>query len=408
MMADNHDLELEIKLVDTVVTNPENGQLNVDEAVHSRYSAAAQAQEQALCCPVDYDSQYLKVIPQEILDRDYGCGDPSKHVSEGETVLDLGSGGGKICYIASQVVGAEGHVIGIDYNEEMLGLANQYKQEIADRIGFQNVEFRKGKIQDLKLNLALLEDYLQENPVRNAADWIRVEEHAESLRNQKPLVEDDSVDVVVSNCVLNLVKQSDRVQLFREIYRVLKRGGRAVISDIVSDETVPEKMKNDPELWSGCISGAFREDEFLQAFEDAGFYGIEILEYQSKPWVVEQGIEFRSMTIQAFKGKDGPCLDRKQAVIYQGPWKAVIDDDGHKLVRGQRMAVCDKTYNIYSKGPYREEVIAIQPNQLIPLDKAEEFVCRGVPIRDAKETKEKSGPLELELSDDCCNSDGCC
>lgn len=395
-------------MADTIVTNPENGQLNVDEAVRGRYSAAAQSQEKALCCPVDYDAQYLKVIPQEILDRDYGCGDPSKHLVPGDTVLDLGSGGGKICYIASQVVGETGHVIGVDYNEEMLELATKYRTQIADEIGHHNVEFRKGKIQDLKLNLALLDEYLETHPIKTSADWIKLEEHAESLRQNSPLVENDSIDVVVSNCVLNLVKQTDREELFREIHRVLKRGGRAVISDIVSDETVPEHLRNDPELWSGCISGAFREDEFLHAFEDAGFYGIEVLEYQSKPWTVVEGIEFRSMTIRAYKGKEGPCLDRHQAVVYQGPWKAVIDDDGHKLLRGQRMAVCDKTYQIYSNGPYREQIIAIQPNDPVPLDAAEEFSCHGTPIRPAQETKKKSGPLELDLADDCCNSGGCC
>ena len=85
------------------------------------------------------------------------------------------------------------------------------------------------------------------------------------------------MDAVVSNCVLNLVRTEDRRQLFSEVYRVLKRGGRAIISDIVSDEDVPEDLQNDAELWSGCISGAFREDRFLEAFEDAGFYGCEIV-----------------------------------------------------------------------------------------------------------------------------------
>ncbi len=88
------------------------------------------------------------------------------------------------------------------------------------------------------------------------------EELADELRIKKPLVESDSIDVVVSNCVLNLVSNSNRRQMFEEIYRVLKRGGRAVISDIVSDEDVPQDLQDDPELWSGCISGAFREDDF--------------------------------------------------------------------------------------------------------------------------------------------------
>ena len=136
--------------------SPGNGNttaLNVEEAVRSRYAEGAQDQQKELCCPVNYDPKFLKVIPAEIIERDYGCGDPSKYLKEGETVLDLGSGGGKICYIASQVVGPKGKIIGVDYNPEMLALAEKYKKEIGDEIGYHNVEFRRGKIQNLKLDL---------------------------------------------------------------------------------------------------------------------------------------------------------------------------------------------------------------------------------------------------------------
>jgi arsenite methyltransferase len=103
--------------------------------------------------------------------------------------------------------------------------------------------------------------------------------------------------------------------------RVLKKGGRAVISDIVSDEEVPEELQNDPELWSGCISGALTEEGFLAAFENASFYGIQILKRDRDPWRTVQGIEFRSVTIEAFKGKQGECFERNQTVIYRGPFK---------------------------------------------------------------------------------------
>src|SRR5204863_8063165 len=99
-----------------------------------------------------------------------------------------------------------------------------------------------------------------------------------------PLVASDSIDVVVSSCVLNLVEPKSKRQLFEEIFRVLKKGGRAVISDIVSDEEVPEEMQNDPELWSGCISGALTEERFLAAFEEAGFYGLQILRFDAERW----------------------------------------------------------------------------------------------------------------------------
>ena len=259
-------------------------------------------------------------------------------------MLDLGSGGGKICYIAAQIVGAEGRVIGVDRNEEMLALARGYQPTIAQELGYANTDFRKGSIQDLALDLEVFEAYLKSHPVQSASDWLRAEAHAEELRVTRPLVASDSIDAVVSNCVLNLVSNADRRQLFAELFRVLKRGGRAVISDIVCDEPVPAYLQNDPRLWSGCISGAFLETEFLDAFAEAGFYGIEILERQEEAWATVEGIEFRSVTVRAYKGKDGPCLDQKQAVVYNGPWKQVVDDDGHVLRRGVRTAVCGKTY----------------------------------------------------------------
>ena len=98
--------------------------------------------------------------------------------------------------------------------------------------------------------------------------------------------------------MLNLVRPEDKQKLFAGIFRVLRRGGRAVISDIVSDEDVPERLKQDPDLWSGCISGSFREDLFLEAFEQAGFYGISLLERQQEPWRTIEGIEFRSVTVE--------------------------------------------------------------------------------------------------------------
>ncbi len=228
------------------------------------------------------------------------------------------------------------------------------------------------------------------------------------LRATHPLIASDSVDVVVSNCVLNLVKEEDRRQLFSELHRVLKRGGRAVISDIVCDELVPEKLRNDPHLWSGCISGAFREDLFLEAFAEAGFYGIEIVSRQEEAWATVEGIEFRSMTVQAYKGKEGPCLDRRQAVIYNGPWKSVVDDDGHKLVRGQRMAVCDKTFQIYTQAPYADKITPVLPTNEVALENAQPFNCHGVPIRSPQETKQGTGLLTLLPDGDCCGTDGCC
>jgi len=384
--------------------------LAVENAVRERYSQAAQKRETALCCPVDYNKEYLKILPQEILERDYGCGDPSQFVREGETVLDLGSGGGKICYIAAQIVGPQGKVIGVDMNDDMLALARKYQDEMAKKIGAPNVEFRKGKIQDLRLDLDEIDEYLQRNPIRSSADLQLLEEYSDALRLNTPLVEDNSVDVVVSNCVLNLVKENDRRQLFAEIFRVLKVGGRAAISDIASDEEAPAHLKNNPELWSGCISGAFTETGFLQAFEDAGFYGMEIVKRDDKPWQTIEGIEFRSMTIVAQKGKQGPCFERNQSVIYQGPWKAVIDDDGHTLYRGERMAVCDKTFRLYTRqeSPYAGDLIAVEPYNEIPLESAKSFNCTKNARRHPKETKGQDYQVTEIAEGSCCGPDGCC
>jgi len=383
-------------------------EIDVEEAVRERYGAAAQAAEPALCCPVDYDAKYLKIIPKEIIERDYGCGDPSKHVSAGETVLDLGSGGGKICYIAAQVVGATGMVIGVDRNDDMLELARKYQAPLADKLGYANVDFRKGSIQDLALNLESFESYLADNPVQSSSDWLRAEAHAETLRASAPLVESDSVDVVVSNCVLNLVGKADRQQLFAEIFRVLRRGGRAVISDIVCDEPVPEHLQNDPNLWSGCISGAFVEDEFLQAFSDAHFYGSEIVSRQEEAWATVEGIEFRSVTVCAYKGKEGDCLDQKQAVIYNGPWSQVMDDDGHTLYRGKRMAVCGKMFEIYSGEPYASQITPVPPHEPVALENAHEFDCHSNSIRDARASKGQAYALTELPGGECCGDNGCC
>ena len=379
-----------------------------EASVYQRYAAAAESVEPALCCPVQYSTELLEVIPQEIIDKDYGCGDPTPFVRAGDTVLDLGSGGGKLCYIAAQVVGREGRVIGVDCNREMLGLARKHAPTVAQRLGYSNVDFRYGLIQDLKLDLEQLAVELSEHPVTDPAGYLALRHAEEHLRKERPLIADDSVDCVLSNCVLNLVRQQDRRQLFAEIFRVLRWGGRAAISDIVSDEAVPQRLQRDPELWSGCITGAFREDEFLKAFEDAGFHGIEMVKRESAPWRTVEGIEFRSVTVVAYKGKQGPCLERNQALIYRGPFKKVEDDDGHIYRRGDRMAVCDKTYRLLQQAPYEGMFAAIDPRETIPLEEARPFDCRRNAKRDPRETKGHAYDATTESPSDGCCEEPCC
>lgn len=381
--------------------------LFVDKAVRERYSNAAKAPEASLCCPTSYDPKLVEAIPAEVLDRDYGCGNPTPYLRPGDTVLDLGSGSGKVCFMASQIVGPGGRVIGVDENDEMLALARRNAPIVAERIGFGNVEFRKGRIQDLALDLEKLGSCLSRHPVRSTEDLTLFEAEIANLRDGEPLVATGSIDVVISNCVLNLVRPEDKKALFAEIHRVLGAGGRAVISDIVSDEDVPEHLRSDPELWSGCVSGALREDLFLNAFEEAGFFGITLLERHGEPWRAVEGIEFRSVTLIAYKGKEGPCIDQKHAVLYRGPFREVTDDDGHVLRRGVRTAVCEKTFRIYSQEPYRAHLELIPPRVPVPLEQAPPFPCAQGPLRrDPRETKGQDYRVTTDSGSSACGSGG--
>ena len=170
------------------------------------YSVAAVVPKQELCCPVTYDKLEIDHIPQEVFSISYGCGSPVAiaGITEGEIMADLGSGGGVDCFIAAKKVGAFGKVIGIDMTEQMLEKARGFSNIVATNLGYNNVEFKYG--------------FLEEIPV-----------------------DDNSIDVITSNCVINLSTEKETV--FKEIYRILKTGGRFVISDIVSDKDVPEDIK---------------------------------------------------------------------------------------------------------------------------------------------------------------------
>ncbi|MDD5035926.1 MAG: methyltransferase domain-containing protein [Methylococcaceae bacterium] len=336
----------------------------LEESVRERYSNGAREREAALCCPVDYDRKLLELLPQEIIAKDYGCGDPSRYVREGDIVLDLGSGGGKICYMAAQLAGPQGRVIGVDMNDEMLALARKYQEEMAEKLGGDLVRFHKGYIQDLALNVDEMEHYLREHPVSDAASLTALKSWQALQRRDRPMIADQSVDLVISNCVLNLVSDDEKTQLVKEIFRVLKPGGRLAISDIVADEPVPGHLKKDPTLWSGCISGAFEEREFPRAFEAAGFGSVCLDRWDTEPWQVIEGIEFRAVTLVAFKAYGKECLDRGHAVIYRGPYIEVRDEEGHIFPRGERIAVCERTYRTLTEGPCRSHFIGITPKIL--------------------------------------------
>jgi arsenite methyltransferase len=190
------------------------------------------------CAPQNtlYPSEALHELPDDIASFTAGSGNPvtPANLQPGETVLDLGSGGGLDCFLAARLVGESGHVIGVDMTPEMLSRARQ----AAQRLDLKNVEFREG--------------YLEALPV-----------------------EDNSIDAVISNCVINL--SPDKPQVLRESFRVLKPGGRLSVSDIVTNRPVPETLRKDGEDWCGCTTGALPVQEYIEELRNAGFVDIQLI-----------------------------------------------------------------------------------------------------------------------------------
>lgn len=377
------------------------------DAEQKRYGAAAEAPEASLCTPVDYGGVDLTHIPERILEVDYGCGDPTRFATEGETVLDLGSGSGKHCFMIARKVGASGKVIGVDKTSQMLELSRGAIQEVSDNLGHPtpNVEFRCGYIEDLRYDVERARDALNTHGRPRSYDDLMT---IEAELSEQPLIETGSIDLVVSNCVLNLVGDDEKRTLFRELHRVLARGGRAVISDIVSDQDVPTNMKADEHLWTGCVSGAMRRDRFLEAFSEAGFYGIE--EITSSFWQSVEGIQFHSVTLVAYKGKEGPCWDTYRNALYQGPFRNVEDDDGHVFARGSAVPVCEKTANILSRAPYAQHFLV--SDALIAEEEHVPFDCNpAVGQREdlPSDVREKAlGTTGLSSGAACSPESGCC
>ena len=185
---------------------------------------------------IGYTDEELKVVP-EGANLGLGCGNPTTlaGLKEGETVLDLGSGAGLDCFLAAKKVGENGKVIGIDMTPEMVEKA----RENATKGDFKNVEFRLGEIENLP-------------------------------------VADNSVDIIVSNCVINL--SPDKQRVFNDAFRVLKPGGRMMVSDIVLLKELPDMIKNSVEAYIGCLSGAIKKDEYLQMIKKAGFQQVDVID----------------------------------------------------------------------------------------------------------------------------------
>lgn len=209
------------------------------------------------CCNVGYYFEEIKDLPSNIYEFSLGCGNPValSYLKKGEIVLDIGCGGGLDAFLAAKKVGPSGKVIGIDMTKEMLKKAKQN----ARKVGCKNVEFKLGEAENIP-------------------------------------VKDNSIDVVISNCVINLVP--DKENAYREIYRVLKPGGRFIVSDMVTDKELSDSIKNSPEKLVACVGGALTEKNYIAAIKKTGFKKVKILQKNS---MVVSGINVLSVTIKGEK-----------------------------------------------------------------------------------------------------------
>ena len=285
------------------------------------------------CCPADAMPRHLQAllanVHEEVQARFYGCGSPIPPLLDGCTVLDLGCGAGRDSYLLAQLVGPEGRVIGVDMTDSQLQVANHYVAWHMDRFGYAtpNVRFVKGLIEDLaRIGIA-----------------------------------DGSVDVVVSNCVINLC--ADKRAVFSEIFRVLKPGGELYFSDIFAGRRLPREFTEDPVLVGECLGGALYVEDFRRLLADLGCADYRVV--SARPVTVEDPalaerlgpIPFFSMTIRAFKlALEDRCEDYGQVARYHGSIPhhphAFALDDHHLFEAGRAVPVCGNTAAMLSETRY--------------------------------------------------------
>jgi len=279
------------------------------------------------CCtagaPPDHLRAALERVHPEVRDRYYGCGLVAPTGLQGLRVLDLGSGAGQDCYVLSQLVGEQGHVVGVDMTPEQLAVACEYIDHHTERFGYAkpNVEFREGYI-----------------------------EHLDALG-----LEPGSFDLIVSNCVINLVP--DKTAVLAEAWRLLKPGGELYFSDVYADRRVPDPIASDPLLFGECLGGALYWNDFLRLAVDAGFTDPRLVE--DRPLAVSGEIaarlgnlRFFSATYRLFKlpELETACEDYGQAVRYLGsvpeqPELFVLDKH-HHIEKGRMFPVCGNTFRM--------------------------------------------------------------
>lgn len=294
---------------------PMNDQIT--QQVSNRYGRAVTTGEQ-MCCPTGYNFEELAAyIPEEVLKISYGCGTPVglATAKTGESVLDIGSGGGIDCFEALRRIGPTGRVIGLDMTDEMLAVARRNAPIVAANLGcpVSAVEFRKG------------------------------------LAEAMP-IEGQSIDLIISNCVINL--SPDKHRVFQEMYRVLRPGGRFTISDIVADQTVPNYLVQDTEKWGDCLSGALSVQDYLDGLRQAGFLGVHQVTFS--PWRVIDGIHFLSLTLTGYKLEDSAPSSPGRFATLRGPFSTIVDEQGHRYQRGTPEAINAATARLLQLPPLRD------------------------------------------------------
>jgi len=287
------------------------------------------------CCtltaPPEYILEALREVHDEVQAKYYGCGLTIPFDIEGLRILDLGSGSGRDCYIASKLVGPNGYVVGVDMTDEQLDVANRHIDYHTEKFGYTvpNIEFVKGNIEELdRLGL-----------------------------------EKGSFDLIISNCVVNLAK--DKQKVLDDAFDLLKSGGEMYFSDVYSDRRVSQELQNDPVLWGECLSGALYWNDFLNFAKKAGFTDPRAVE--NKPITIENkkleekvgDLKFFSVTYRLFKieGLESDCEDYGQALVYNGGIKGQEHgfelDDHHYFPKGKVMAVCGNSYKMVHDTRFR-------------------------------------------------------
>ncbi len=274
----------------------------------------------------------------------------------------------------------------IDDDKKVKIISTGYETfDIFKKINKTNIEFIPSQLYDLSTNVELINEFLKNHSTIDLADYNALQLAISEQKINNPILHNNSVDTVVIDKLINSLEWVNIKETISEAFRVLTKGGSIQIRIILSDEQCNELLPliiNDQVLKYIPF-----EQDIINCMNEVGFYGMEYVYRSELPIKVLNGVEFHEFIISGNKGKQGPCLDCGQAVIYRGPWKEVIDDDGHHYKRGDRVAVCSKTYGITKNQPYAGQFIYVPAYIEIPEDRAHLFDCNTPKNRDIHVTK---------------------